>query len=185
MKKKILGLALLTIMLAMPMMISLVEATDWVEVARWSGYAFPDPEHFETEQFECSHVEWRIKWSYVAEGSPFESIFVIKIYKEGVSDYINLILKTGYINKSGIKNIHDNNGTFYLDITAANIDEYTIIIEQDVDSIPEFTPATVAIVLIAVSILAVVLSKKFKKRMKREVDEVYQELLQMLKTPSP
>jgi len=34
------------------------------------------------------------------------------------------------------------------------------------ESIPEFTPATLAIVLITVSILAVVLSKKFKKRIK-------------------
>jgi len=85
---------------------------------------------------------------------------------------------------SGISYIHDQEGTFYMDISAANIENYTIIVEEDVDSIPEFTPVTLAIVLIAVSILAVVLSKKFKKRMKREVDEVYQELLQMLKTPS-
>ena len=40
----------------------------------------------------------------------------------------------------------------------------TVIVEQDVDSIQEFTPTTLAIVLVAVSILAVVLSKKFKRR---------------------
>jgi len=40
------------------------------------------------------------------------------------------------------------------------VDECTIIVEQDVDSIPEFTPTASIIGLITVSALAVVLSKK-------------------------
>ncbi|TSA57955.1 hypothetical protein D4R42_00665 [bacterium] len=59
-KKKISGLALLTIMIAKSMMISLAKATTWVEVARRSGSAFPYAEEF-SMQFECSHVEWRVR----------------------------------------------------------------------------------------------------------------------------
>lgn len=51
-----------------------------------------------------------------------------------------------------------------MEITCLNMYEYAIIVEQDVDSIPEFTPATLIIVLIAVSVFAVALSKKFKAK---------------------
>jgi hypothetical protein len=51
-----------------------------------------------------------------------------------------------------------------MDVDATNIENFTVIIEQDVDSIPEFMPATLAIVLVTVSVLAVALSKKFNKK---------------------
>jgi hypothetical protein len=156
-KKKVLGLTLLTIMLAMPMMISSVGATEWVEVARQSGSAFPDPKEF-SMQFECSHVEWRIRWSYDAVGSPFESVLLIQ--KSGDLT----VYSESYLSKSGVRNIHNEAGNFSLEITCINMYEYTIIIEEDVDSIPEFTTATLAIVLVAVSVLAVALSKKVEKR---------------------
>lgn len=42
-----------------------------------------------------------------------------------------------------------------------------VIVEQDADSIPEFTPTTLAIILITVSVLAIALWKKFRKRRRR------------------
>jgi len=55
---------------------------------------------------------------------------------------------------------------------SSNAENYTIIVEEDTDSIPEFTRATLASVLIIVSILAVALSKKFKKRRRENVKRV-------------
>jgi len=161
-KKRILSTSLLVIILGISMTIGLAKATSWSEVARWSDSGFPDPKQFTTEHFNCSHVEWRIRWSYIAVGSPFESVLVIKIYEEGESEYIGLIYKEGYISKSGVKSIHNNSGTFYLGITFANMDECTIIVEQDTDSVPEFTSTALIITLITVSALTVALSKKFK-----------------------
>lgn len=153
MKKNMLSLALLTTILAMSMTISSVKATTWVEVDRRSGSPFPNLAEF-SMQFECSHVEWRIKWSYDAVGSPFESLLVIQ--KSG--DLI--VYSEGYFSKSGVRNIHNEAGNFSLDITCLNMYEYTIIVEQDVDSIPEFTPVALIVGLITVSALVVVLSKK-------------------------
>ena len=152
-KKKIFTLAVLTIIIAMFMTASSVKAVDWVEVDRRSGSAFPDPAEF-SMQFECSHVEWRIRWSYDTVGSPFESVLLIQ--KRG--DLI--VYSESYLSKSGVRNIHNEAGNFSLDITCLNMYEYTIIVEQDVDSIPEFTSATLIMAFITVSILAVVLSKK-------------------------
>jgi len=265
-KKKISGLALLIIMLAMPMMTSLVGATEWVEVTRFTGSGT-------TDYFTCEHVEWRIRWEYIPEDASFvvytyqqkqivDSITeganveatltfnrTIESFASAPDDYylrivvdgnvtnfaefsvhnvmLNLTFEIKYpiasvsgllaaigtlhlnetvdigtlapnetkqINETfihevdfqntmgsdfsyniewdksdkahGVSYIHNLKGTFYMEIIT-NAENYTIIVEQDITSIPEFAPATLAIVLITVSILAVVLSKKFKKRMKK------------------
>lgn len=155
-KNKILSLALLTVMLVMFLFVSSAKAVTWVEVARQSGSAFPDLEQF-SMQFECSHVEWRIRWSYDAVGDPpFESLLIIK--KDG--DLI--VYSNGYFDDAGVRNIHNEAGNFTLEITCVNMYEYTIIIEQDIDSIPEFTPTTIIIALVTVLIFAVGLSKKLR-----------------------
>jgi len=153
-KKKTLSLAL-TIMLALSMSISLAKATNWVEVTRFTASGT-------TDYFTCEHVEWRIRWEYTPNKYAAFSVFV---YEEGEDVwYVDSIFKTADEETSGVSYIHNQEGTFYMDISATNIENYTIIVEEDVDSIPEFTPATLTIVLIAVSILAVALSKKFRKR---------------------
>jgi hypothetical protein len=153
-KKKVLGLTFLTIMLAMPMITSSVEATNWVEVTRFTGSGT-------TDYFTCEHVEWRIRWEYTPSKL---AAFTVFVYEQGEDVwYIDSVFKTGDEETSGVSHIHNQKGTFYMDIDAANIENFTVIIEQDVDSIPEFTPATIAIVLVAVSVLAVALSKKVDK----------------------
>jgi len=158
-KKKILGLALLTIMLAMPMMISLVEATEWIEVTRFTGSGT-------TDYFTCEHIEWRIRWEYVPSSTFLGLAMFGVVTYEAEEDVrsIDYIWQMGYNETNGVSYIHNQEGTFYMGIITANTEGFTVIVEEDVDSIPEFTPATLAIVLITVSILAVVLSKKFKKR---------------------
>ena len=130
-----------------------VNATDWVEVTRWSGSAFPDLEEF-SMQFECSHIEWRIVWSYDAVGSPFESILIIQ--KSG--DLI--VYSESYFSKSGARSIHNEAGNFSLEITCLNMYEYLIIVEQDVDSIPEFPSYLILPLFMISTLLAVILYRR-------------------------
>jgi len=146
-------------MLALSMSISLAKATNWVEVVRFTGSGT-------TDYFTCEHVEWRIRWEYVPSSTfPGLAMFGVVTYEAGEDVmFIDYISQMGFNETSGVSYIHNQEGTFYMDISTANTEGFTVIVEEDVDSIPEFTPATLAIVLITVSILAVVLSKKFKKR---------------------
>ena len=118
---------LLISMLTLAFNIQPARAVTWREVARWSGSAFPDPEEFIME-FEISYVDWRVRWSYVAVGSPFESLLLIR--KNGEL----FIYSSGYIGRSGVRNVYNEAGNFSLDVTCLNVYEYTIIVEQDVDS---------------------------------------------------
>jgi len=267
-QKKTSGLALLTIMLAMPMMISSVGATEWVEVTRFTG---SETEQHITDYFTCDHVDWRIRWEYMPEDASFivytyqqkrivDSItegakveatlswhpiiesfasapedFYLRISVDGnisnlaefpvhnvtlnlmfevrypITSTSGLLVVIGGFNRnetvdigtlaaneteqisetfiykvdfrtlmagsdfsydiewdksdkaSGVSYIHNQKGTFYMEIIT-NAENYTIIIEQDTDSIPEFTPFALIVALITVSVLAVALSKKVEKR---------------------
>ena len=79
-------------------------------------------------EFEISHVDWRVRWSYVAVGYPFESLLLIQ--KNGEL----FIYSSSYISTSGVRNVYNEAGDFSLAVLCANVYEYTIIVEQDVDS---------------------------------------------------
>ena len=102
-------------------------AVIWGEVATRTGSPFPDVEEF-TMDFEISHSDWRIRYSYDAVGSDFESIFIIKLDGE------LFIYSSGFFDESDLRNVYNDSGNFRLDVTCANVYEYTIIIEQNVDS---------------------------------------------------
>jgi parallel beta-helix repeat protein len=100
----------------------------WREVTRWSGSAFPNSAEFNME-FEISHVDWRVRWSYSVVGSfEFESLLLIN--KNGEL----FIYESSYLDRSGVRNVHNETGTFTLSTICLNMYEYTIIVEQDVDS---------------------------------------------------
>ena len=100
----------------------------WREVTRWSGSAFPNPAEFNME-FEISHVDWRVRWSYSAVGSfEFESLLIIQ--KNGEL----FVYDSSYVDWSGVRNVYNETGTFNLSTLCLNMYEYTIIVEQDVKS---------------------------------------------------
>ena len=129
------------------------KASDWVEVDRRSGSAFPDPEEF-SMHFECSHVEWRIRWGYEAVDPPFESLLLIR--KGG--DLI--VYSSGYFSDSGVRNIHNEAGNFSLLINCVNMYEYWIIVEQDITSIPEFSLSIILLLFMISTLLAVILYRR-------------------------
>ena len=64
---------------------------------------------------------------------------------------------------NGVSNIYGRSGTFYLEIIT-NQKAYTIIVEQNINSIPELTSFALTIALITGSISAIMLSKRAKNR---------------------
>lgn len=159
-KKKMLCLALVTTILAMPMAISsvhLVVAENWQQFLYWHGYKLPNTGNF---IFEPEHEWWQIRWHYVPSNNESYYLgFTIYIYKEAVDMYF-------YYEAFGTEG--DTEGTYrfvelgrYMVVWhLANIAYLEIWGEQDLDSIPEFTSVALIIGLITVSALAVLLSKK-------------------------
>ena len=67
--------------------------------------------------------------------------------------YINFIMKTGTEDTSGTSYIPEYTGTFYVYINVGATESYTIIVEQDLDSIPEF-PSWIILPILVISTLA-------------------------------
>lgn len=158
-EKKMVSLALMTIMLAIPMLVNSVKATEWVEVARF--YRNADRLDETTENFTCNHMDWRITWLY----HPWEggSVFRITIYRTDTNEVITEI-NDDYryiLTKTGERYISGNNGTFYLKISAVNIAYYyEIVIEQDLDSIPEFPLFLILPLFMMVTLLSVLICRR-------------------------
>ena len=135
---------------------------NWVEVIRFEGN-----ESTQTESFTCDHLEWRIRWEYVPSFQLTESIFFsVFTYprEEGVrgSMYVNSIIEIGSEKRSGTSYVHDYQSTFFMIINVIGTENYTIIVEQDIGSIPEFPSWTPLILL---SVVVIVLTLVYKRRL--------------------
>ena len=80
------------------------------------------------------------------------------------STYVNYILKTGTEDTSGTSNIHDYQGTFYMHIDVGGTESYTIIVEQDLNSIPEFPSWLILPFFLIVTLSGVIIRKKIRKK---------------------
>ena len=166
MKSKTLNIISIACLLILPIIailscFSVVSATpaNWSEVVRFTGSG---TEQYTTNYFTCDHVEWRIQWSYVPDPNyPQYTVFSVVTYPQGEDTfYVDFIMKTGGSDTSGTSYIHNNQGTFYSKINVANTQSYTIIIEQDLDSIPEFPSFLILPLFMIATILAVIVYRK-------------------------
>jgi hypothetical protein len=126
---------------------------NWVEVARFIG-----TKGFTTDVFVCDHVEWRIRWEFDPGHGHFPELhkFQVTTYEEGEStNYFNQILEFPGGDLNGVELLNQS-GTFYLDICTGILHSYTIIIEENIHSIPEFLSWVPTLIsLVAVVIVAV------------------------------
>jgi len=163
---KTLGIISIACLLILPMISvlscsSVVSATpeNWSEVVRFTRSG---TDQYTTAYFTCSHAEWRIRWSYVPDPSyPQYTAFSIFTYPQGESAmYIDFIYKTGGSDTSGTSYIHSKQGTFYSKIGVSSTQSYTIIIEQDLDSIPEFPLFLILPLFMISTLLAVIVYRR-------------------------
>lgn len=114
---------------------NLALAVTWSEVTQFSGGSTGQT----TDHFICSHPEWRINWNYKPNSTdPTDAVFVIYVINDTGS--MGAITQYGDTNTSGTSYIHNRQGEFYLQFMVENVESYSVIIEQDLDSVPEFSP---------------------------------------------
>lgn len=139
--------------------IAFASPENWTEVTKFTGSG---TEQYTTNYFTCNHVEWRIRWEYIPDNQyPEFAVFNIYTFPEGEDImFIDGIVKMGSDDTSGASYIHNNAGTFYSKINVANTESYTIIIEEDLDSIPEVITPTALLLLIVASSLTLLTYRK-------------------------
>jgi hypothetical protein len=130
---------------------------NWVEVTRFIG-----TKGFTTDVFVCDHVEWRIRWEFDPGHWHFADMHTLQVttYEEGEStNYFNQIRELPSGNLIGVELLNQS-GTFYLEIGSGLIDSYTIIVEENIDSIPEFPSWIVLPLFLMVTGIVIVLKKR-------------------------
>lgn len=120
-----------------------------------------------TDYFYVPTGEWRISWSYVPNPSyaHFAGFSVFAYPKGETAAYTASVTEMGDNVTSGVTYVHERQGgEYYLKVGAANLKSYTIIIEKLTNaspspSIPEFSEPILIVLLAALSIAAIFVSK--------------------------
>ncbi|WGM89111.1 MAG: hypothetical protein NUK63_09375 [Candidatus Bathyarchaeum tardum] len=134
---------------------------NWVEVARFNGTAFT---FGVSDPFQIYHEEWRVLWEtnnlfHEIEHFDFYVLHEDDVTEDGsiyTNNSIGSIRTTA--NENGTLNIHGSIGTFIIWVSPSPA-TWELIIEQNINSIPEFPSWTFLPVLI-IGILAVVIFRK-------------------------
>lgn len=133
---------------------------NWIEVAKLTGGGGIGT----TDQFTCDHVDWRIRWEIEPKvDSPERASFLVYVfpYSEHFrrEAWFESIEHYGAEETSGTLYIYNHSGSFDMDVLAS-IETYTMIIEQDVESIPEFQPWMVLPITVIATLIVAVTKRK-------------------------
>jgi len=141
--------------------IAFASSDNWSEVVRFTD----EGTGFQTEPFTIDHVDWRIRWEYEPDPEVPDEHPALHVYvyaQEAPGTWFESIRKNGTEETSGTLYIHDRNGTFFLIIIRA-VQSYTLIVEQNLDSIPEFPSWKILPLILLVTIVVTAYRKKFTK----------------------
>jgi hypothetical protein len=133
---------------------------NWIEVTRFIG-----TKGFTTDTFVCDHAEWRIRWEFDPGHWHFADLNTFKVttYKQGEANpQFNQITELPNGNLQGVELLNQS-GTFHLKIDSGLIDFYTIIVEENIDSIPEF-PSGIVLPLFLIATLTIIAYRKKARR---------------------
>lgn len=84
--------------------------------------------------------------------------------------YITYTVETRRYAESGVSVVNDHVGTFYMSVeTSWLVNDYTIIIEQNVDSIPEFSSMIFVPILLVFVPIGLFISIRLKRRIHEEI----------------
>ena len=131
----------------------------WSEVKRFTGSS---TEAHTTTYFSCDRVDWRIRWSYVPDPSnPGYALFNLITYPVvGSGRWVDYVRRIGGSDTHGTSFINNVTGAFYCRIAVEETQSYTIIIEQDLNSIPEYQPQLGVLILFAATVLVMAYARK-------------------------
>ena len=128
-------------------------SADWVEVARFTETGQGSDK---TETFECSHVDWRIRWSFNSIINEPPVMFRITVY-DSSGNIVDFFVTAS--DRSGTLN-YNTTGSFYLSIGELYVQNYEVIVEQNIDSIPEFPSWMILPLFLGVTFVAILSKKK-------------------------
>jgi len=140
---------------------------NWVEVTTLTGVGGIGS----TKTFTVEHVDWRILWEIEPGDGSERKSFLVYIFPatgiKGSEQWFESIQHFGVEETTGILNIYNHSGSFYMDVLAS-IDSYKMIIEQNIDSIPEFPSWTLLVTgLLGVTVLSIIYGRDFKQGRKK------------------
>jgi len=164
MRRLLVSLAMVSVLF---LTVNVVLAANWQTVKTFNGVGDQT-----TEYFKIDATEWRIKWSYTPKAGIAGDLaaFSMFIYPKGETNlYVDMLLKTGRNETSGTLNVHEGQKEYYLKIGAANVDSWTVTVEQDADTIPSGSSGSsaalaAAIIIVIVAAVAVYIVRKRKAK---------------------
>ena len=139
--------------------LALTQEENWVEVAEFSQgrHWFGD-----TYSFTIDYSQWRILWEYEID-LPNLTAFFFEVKQKDTGQIIDEYFNSGKLDiTQGIYNITDQKGEFYLFI-GSNAKSYSIRIEQNIDSVPEFSSLLILPIFLGLSIGIFFARNKMKK----------------------
>ena len=134
---------------------------NWSEVIRFEG-----ENSTQTDLFTIDYVDWRIRWEYDPGHWHFPDMhkFQVITRPEGASIITaDMISGTPGVIENGTSYVHENPGRFYMEINAGIIESYKIIVEQNIESIPEFLSWTILPLISVATLVGVTIRNKIRK----------------------
>jgi hypothetical protein len=134
-----------------------VQAANWQNVTTFSGSSQGN-----TDYFTCTHVEWRIVWSFVPDPNypEFATLQVATVDIGGT--VVGAVFRSSGGTTSGIAVLYNQEGTFCLDIETSSIQSYVVTVQEDTASpIPEY-PTFITLIGILVLIGTIIIKTKHK-----------------------
>lgn len=133
------------------------ESQNWVEVVTFSE---EQPRFGETDSFTIEHIEWRVLWEYEID-EPNLTAFFFDVKNNDTHQIVGNYNNTVNLNLTqGIYNITGPIGDFYLDFGSNGL-SYSITIEQNIDSVPEFGSWIILPVTFTAALFVVIFKKRY------------------------
>ncbi|MFA5364123.1 MAG: hypothetical protein WC325_02960 [Candidatus Bathyarchaeia archaeon] len=153
-------LFLSTLVMFSTLCVVFAESPNWSVVTSFSG----GNGIITTDEFICHNVEWRIRWSFSPRtDNPEFTSFQVYVYSTESKSYFASIKKSGTEETSGSLIVANHTGTFYLEIIASIGNSYSITIEKNLNSIPEFASWMIVPLCLTASLVVVGFRKKIRK----------------------
>jgi len=163
---------MLTFLVATTMTIhslALAETANWSEVATFTGQGSTQTTN--TANFTIDHPEWQIQWAFApVPNFTAYAVFIVSVYPQGrIQNYVAYIHSVGGSPTSGTVYVHNTTGIFYMSVEAGNLGilNYTLIVQQDLNSVPEFAPSAILPLALSAALL-VTIDLAYRKQRSRK-----------------
>ena len=135
---------------------------NWVEVTTFTGSGGVHS----TSRFAVDYVDWRIRWEVIpGNDSERGTSFNAYVYPSSGGPQIEEMHHSiGTEKTTGIKNIYNHRGIFYIVVVTTNIADVKLIIEQNIESIPEFPSWTILPLALIATLSVIVLKKRLSSK---------------------